>query len=343
MATTPSWPNLAKGNTGTNIKALQCLLNYRNNNTALAVDGSFGPSVYNAVVAFQKSKGITANGIAGKDTLSRLVAVVQNGNRNEAVRGAQHLLSKFESLTIDGSFGPGCLTAVKNFQKKMKISVDGSVGPTTWQYLFGYDKYPDGGGGETPSGSYKDYRGQPILTSAQIKLLDGNKPFYKSAANKYGIPWQMLAAIHFREYGLKKAGPSNKNGPYQIVGKTYPTGNYTDSQFQTATDDAAQFIKGKAAGKNLSLAANVKYSFFAYNGVAKAYVQQAINLGFNSAEANNGEGSPYVMNRFDAKRDPTVEPTKSNKTWGQIKRDYGSIEYPANSDYGAFVLYNALL
>ncbi|MGJ0683443.1 peptidoglycan-binding protein [Flavonifractor plautii] len=145
MASIPSWPNLAKGNTGTNIKALQCLLNYRNNNTALAVDGSFGPSVYNAVVAFQKSKGITANGIAGKDTLSRLVAVVQNGNRNEAVRGAQHLLSKFESLTIDGSFGPSCLTAVKNFQKKMEISVDGSVGPTTWQYLFGYDKYPGGG------------------------------------------------------------------------------------------------------------------------------------------------------------------------------------------------------
>ena len=93
MATTPSWPNLAKGNTGTNIKALQCLLNYRNNNTALAVDGSFGPGVYDAVVAFQKSKGITANGIAGTDTLSRLGAVVENGNRYEAVRGAQHLLS----------------------------------------------------------------------------------------------------------------------------------------------------------------------------------------------------------------------------------------------------------
>ena len=147
MASTPSWPNLAKGNTGTNVKALQCLLNYRNNNTALAVDGSFGPAVYNAVVAFQKSKGITANGIAGKDTLSRLVAVVQKGARNEAVRGAQHLLSKFETLDIDGSFGPGCLTAVKNFQSKMAISVDGSVGPTTWQYLFGYNDYPGSSGG----------------------------------------------------------------------------------------------------------------------------------------------------------------------------------------------------
>ena len=57
MATAPSWPNLAKGNTGTNVKALQCLLNYRNGNTALTVDGSFGPAVQNAVVTFQQSQG----------------------------------------------------------------------------------------------------------------------------------------------------------------------------------------------------------------------------------------------------------------------------------------------
>jgi len=57
MATAPFWPNLAKGNTGTNVKALQCLLNYRNGNTALTVDGSFGPAVHNAVVTFQQSQG----------------------------------------------------------------------------------------------------------------------------------------------------------------------------------------------------------------------------------------------------------------------------------------------
>jgi hypothetical protein len=64
-------------------------------------------------------------------------------------------------------------------------------------------------------------------------------------------------------------------------------------------------------------------------------------LGFTEEEAENGEGSPYVMNRADAKRDPTVEPTKSNGTWGQIKVDYGPIEYPANSDYGAYIYYVA--
>ena len=190
--------------------------------------------------------------------------------------------------------------------------------------------------------SYKDYLGQDMLTASQLTLLNSNRPFYQSAAQTYGIPWQMLAAIHYREYSLKKAGPSNGNGPYQISGKTYKVGDYTDAEFQAATNDAAQFILGKAGGKNLSVADNVKYTFFAYNGTASVYKTQAINLGFSQTQANNGEGSPYVMNRADAKRDPTVEPTKSNNTWGQIKTDGGSLSYPANSDYGAFVLYNVL-
>lgn len=47
MAAIPSWVLLVRGDSGKNVRALQCLLNYRNNNKALTVDGSFGPSVYN--------------------------------------------------------------------------------------------------------------------------------------------------------------------------------------------------------------------------------------------------------------------------------------------------------
>ncbi len=58
--------------------------------------------------------------------------------------------------------------------------------------------------------NYTDYSGQNILTSSELTLLNSNIPFYQSAAQTYDIPWQMLAAIHFREYKLKKEGPSNK-------------------------------------------------------------------------------------------------------------------------------------
>jgi hypothetical protein len=48
------------------------------------------------------------------------------------------------------------------------------------------------------------------------------------------------------------------------------------------------------------------------------------------------------MNRFDQRRDPTIEPTRSNGTWGQIKQDYRPIEYPANTDYGAYTIFIAI-
>lgn len=343
MAAIPSWPNLAQGNTGKNVSALQCLLNFRNNNTALTVDGSFGPAVYNTVVAYQRSKGLTANGVAGAATLSKLVSTVQRGTVNNAARAAQHLLSKFESLSIDGSFGPGSVTAAQSFQSKMGIDVDGSVGPTTWQYLFGYNAYPGGADPEPPvTGGYKDYRGLDILTSAQLQLLNANKRFYQNAEGEVGIPWQVMAAIHFRENGLKRTGPNNGNGPYQIWGSSYPVGSLTDQQFQDATTAAAKFLKGKVGTVNLNDDNAVKNAFFAYNGKAAAYKTQALNMGFQSAQANVGEGSPYVMNRADARRDPTVEPTKSNRTWGQIKTDGGALSYPANSDYGAFIVFAAL-
>lgn len=187
-----------------------------------------------------------------------------------------------------------------------------------------------------------DYRGCEILTWDELQLLYENQPFYQSAANTYGIPWKMLAAIHYREYRLRRKGPSNGNGPYQIWGSNYPVGNLTDAQFQQATNDAASFIASKAGGRNLNLMDNIKYTFFAYNGMSSAYKTQALNLGFTQAQANIGEGSPYVMNRADWRRDSTIEPTKSNNTWGQIKTDGGPVEYPANGDHGAFVVYCAI-
>lgn len=186
-----------------------------------------------------------------------------------------------------------------------------------------------------------DYIGNTVFTEAQMQAISANQPFYQEAATAAGIPWQLLAAMHMRESGLKKESP-NDDGPYQIVSKSYKIGTMTDDEFKQATLDAANFMKDKSSGKDLSNADNVKYTFFTYNGTAQVYKDQAKTLGFTDEQASNGEGSPYVMNRSDIKRDPTVSPTSTNQTWGQIKRDHGSIEYPANRDYGAFVYYSAL-
>ena len=206
-----------------------------------------------------------------------------------------------------------------------------------------------GSGGGGGGGDGKDYSGKDIFNGAQTKALEANRPFYEKSANKVGIPWEMIAVIHYREHRFSRSNPSNGQGVYQFYDKhggPYPTGAISDDEFQRQTDLAAEFIKGKAGGKAAQLKegdeAAIKYTFFGYNGRAGVYINQAKNLGFSDADAQNGEGSPYVMNRFDAKRDPTVEPTKSNGTWGQIKTDGGSIEYPANTDHGAFTIYAAI-
>lgn len=189
-----------------------------------------------------------------------------------------------------------------------------------------------------------DYKGREILTHGQLQAIKDNKPFYEKSAQKVGIPWEMIAVIHLRESSLRRSNPSNGQGIYQFhsgKGGPYPKGKVSDEEFQRQTDLAAEFLLSKAGVKSNDLKKAddnaVKYTFFSYNGRAGAYVKQALDFGFSGEQASNGEGAPYVMNKADEKRDPDSSPG-----WGQIKRDNGGLEYPANQDYGAFVIYAAL-
>lgn len=196
-----------------------------------------------------------------------------------------------------------------------------------------------------------DYNGGSILTNAQIETIKKYQIVYEQAAAKYDFPWQALAVLHLRETSLRIANPDNGQGIYQLYslysnGTTFPSTegvDVSDEEFLRQSMLAAEFFKGKNPNMmTLGPADEVKKAFFAYNGQAGVYKTQAQNLGFTQEQANMGEGSPYVMNRADAMRDPTVEPTKTNQTWGQIKSDGGSISYPANRDHGAFVVFSAL-
>lgn len=63
---------------------------------------------------------------------------VQAGSTNQQlVKAIQYLLTArgYYSMSIDGSFGPGTTTAVKNFQSANGLTQDGSVGPATWPKL----------------------------------------------------------------------------------------------------------------------------------------------------------------------------------------------------------------
>ena len=66
---------------------------------------------------------------------------VRRGSQGEAVKGVQEeaafrdLSGNRPNLAIDGIFGPKTEAWVRGFQGGVEITVDGIVGPVTWQAL----------------------------------------------------------------------------------------------------------------------------------------------------------------------------------------------------------------
>lgn len=210
---------------------------------------------------------------------------------------------------------------------------------------------PLGTGTSCVSGTNASYSGAQVFSEATWNLIQSNQPFYEAAAEKYGFSWQILAAIHYKEYGNQRSNPSNGQGAYQLYSYTaggtnsnsfLPAGAISDEEFQRQTDIAAGIIAGMASDLDLSTTGGVKRLFFKYNGVAAHYVNRAKQMGFSDEDANNGEGSPYVMNRFDPLRDPT-NPSSMSPLWrGMYVGDGKWSDTATTTSFGAFVAYTAL-
>ncbi|MBO4461624.1 MAG: DUF1906 domain-containing protein, partial [Lachnospiraceae bacterium] len=147
MAQKPNWPVIKQGfKSPDNIRALQCLLNFRTQSNALSITGTYNTSTYKAVIAFQKANNLTPDGIVGESTFNKLISnlnlPVEGNNRYaNANRAAQYLLKKFTTITANDVYSDTTKQAVKSFRTLMGIRGDG-IDATTWQYLFGYYFYP---------------------------------------------------------------------------------------------------------------------------------------------------------------------------------------------------------
>ena len=202
--------------------------------------------------------------------------------------------------------------------------------------------------GLSGAATYENYDGERVLDDDQIKAIEENQPLYEKIVEGTDYPWQIMATIHYLEYGLGRNitkgdplcnGGGCSNGLFQTIYNQYPIMGYVDDDnFVKMGKDAVTELQQSNSDLDLTKDGDIKKLFFRYNGTAGVYKQQARDLGFSEEEAENGEGSPYVMNRYDRERDPKYNKT----TWGQIKRDYGPIEYPANMHFGAYVIYTAI-
>ena len=140
-----TWPLEQEGSKGEDVRTVQYLVTAQGHSTG--VDGVFGPLTKSAVQAFQSSRGLGADGIVGPQTWPQLIIQVQQGSNGDAVRAVQsqiHSRGDSAQTVSDGIFGPVTDDAVRAFQTLLGLSVDGIVGPQTWNYLVtGYLAAPD--------------------------------------------------------------------------------------------------------------------------------------------------------------------------------------------------------
>jgi peptidoglycan hydrolase-like protein with peptidoglycan-binding domain len=131
-----SWPTVREGDRGPNVQTVQYLVTAHG--FATTADGIFGPNTATQVRAFQTSKGLTADAIVGPLTWAQLVITVQEGSTGDAVRGAQVQLVKHGyAIGVDGQFGPATASAVRDFEGKVGLTVNGVVEADTWRELTG--------------------------------------------------------------------------------------------------------------------------------------------------------------------------------------------------------------
>jgi peptidoglycan hydrolase-like protein with peptidoglycan-binding domain len=124
---------------------------------------------------------------------------IQQGSTGNAVREAQYLLVRFlllDSGQVDGSFGPVTKRAVKEFQSEEGLTVDGVVGPATWNaMLAAFSIPPTLSQGSTGS----------VVRRLQRVLNRGRSEFAPGAAaltvdGHYG-PKTKTMVEHFQKFG----------------------------------------------------------------------------------------------------------------------------------------------
>jgi len=217
FATATSSSTLEYGDSGERVRLMQDALKDLGYSIG-TVDGKFGLLTRAAVIAFQRDKGITADGLAGTKTLELLYnSANSDSNNNSSDDSASGTLSaslrkgssgsevlsvqtKLKALgyytkSLDGNFGSGTLAAVLAFQKANGLKVDGIVGSGTYGKLFSSSA--------VSAGSSDDTSGSDTSTTESLRYGDTG------------------TAVKTMQKALKALGYSvSADGVYGVITKT---------------------------------------------------------------------------------------------------------------------------
>ena len=160
-ASSPTYKTLKNGSKGTEVSNLQYTL-YELGYYTGAVDGIYGDSTAKAVSAFQSRNGLPVSGIADAATLSAVYSsdalpaaqtssgkqytTLRLGDRGEDVLEMKDVLIQLGYLSGNddsNEFSEGTEAAVRLFQTRNKLTVDGVAGPVTLRRLYSENPIPN--------------------------------------------------------------------------------------------------------------------------------------------------------------------------------------------------------
>jgi peptidoglycan hydrolase-like protein with peptidoglycan-binding domain len=94
----------------------------------LTVDGDFGTKTHDATTAYQRARGLAADGVVGSKTWYSAVLGTKAGTRGVAVEIAQRVLG-LSGPHVDGVAGPVFDRRARELQRWLGVTPDGVLGP----------------------------------------------------------------------------------------------------------------------------------------------------------------------------------------------------------------------
>ncbi len=275
---------LKLGSTGDQVRALQqdlTTLGYYYGD----ITGHYGNMTMTAVKKFQRNRGLPQDGVAGKTTLDAIVSALKangsdsasgnpatvgtlrEGDKGSAVSDMQTRLKSLGYYygQITGSFGTLTKKAVRSFQQKNGLTVDGVAGPATLNKLRSMTGGSTSGGGSTGGSTVSTENSYGRVTkdnvylrssysttsSAKTSLKKGTKVRITKTYTISGVKWyyvivnqgkytykgyirsDMMELISDKEYG---EGSDTGADDEEILGMIRITGNNVSLRYEPSTD-----------------------------------------------------------------------------------------------------------
>lgn len=246
--------------------------------TSEAVNGTFDEQTETAVKKLQELNQITVDGRVGKQTINLLYSeevkanYLAYGEKSNVVLKFQKRLKELGYLTTtpDGNYGDDTAQAIRQFQSRNGLVVDGYLGPGTRTAM----EQP----GARPNGMVLGEQGDSVKRLQEL-------------LSKYGYLSQSNVTGYFGDKTEAAVKSFQKNNKLQVDGTV---GVQTMAKL---TDSAGKVVKGSSSGGSGSSGAGSSNGSGSSGNVSGS-VQALINM------AASKVGSPYVWgakgpNSFD--------------------------------------------